>query len=432
MKLWEKGYPTAKLIETFTIGNDYLLDQNLAKYDVLASIAHAKMLAKINLLSEDELSAIIKVFESLLKQIDNDQFKIEPEFEDVHSKLEYLLVQELGDIGKKIHSGRSRNDQVLVALHLYFKTQIGEINTLIKALFDTLLTNSETYKDHILPGYTHMQIAMPSSFGLWFGAYAETLVDDLYFLQAAYKTVDQNPLGSAAGYGTSFPLDRTFTTQLLGFKDLKYNVIAAQMGRGKIEKAMGYAISSVAASLTKLAMDVCLYMGQNFGFITFPDHLTTGSSIMPHKKNPDVFELIRARCNKLQSLPTELTLITNNLTSGYHRDFQELKETIISAISSLKSCLHLANYMMTNIIIKDGFMEEDKYQYLYSVEAVNKLVEEGLSFRDAYNVVAKEIASGQFQPQKQLNHTHEGSLGNLCNDSIASKFEEAMSFFENN
>ncbi len=430
MKLWEKGYPTEKLIETFTIGNDYILDENLAEYDVQASKAHAKMLASIKIITDSEFNAIEKELDKIKKDIEAGAFKIERSFEDVHSKLEHLLVEALGEIGKKIHSGRSRNDQVLVALNLYFKDQIEEIKNLISILFETLQTLSNKYKDEIIPGYTHMQVAMPSSFGLWFGAYAETLIDDLHFLLAAYKTVNQNPLGSAAGYGTSFPLDRTMTTSLLEFETLKFNVIAAQMGRGKVEKAMGYAISSIAGTLSKLSMDVCQYMGQNFGFITFPDHLTTGSSIMPHKKNPDVFELIRARCNRLQSLPNELTLINSNLTSGYHRDFQELKDIIVPAISSLKSCLHLTNYMLNHIIIKQGFMNEDRYRYLYSVENVNKLVLEGMSFREAYKEVAKSIEQGSFVPQKAINHSHEGSIGNLCNSAIKEKFEKAIHSFQ--
>ncbi len=430
MKLWEKGYPTEKLIETFTIGNDYLLDESLAKYDVKASMAHAEMLASINILSQAEASALQNELRQIEKEIGIGNFTIEKSFEDIHSKLEHLLVEALGEVGKKIHSGRSRNDQVLVALNLYFKDQIEEIKNLIKILFETLQTLSEQNKDQIIPGYTHMQVAMPSSFGLWFGAYAESLIDDLYFLSAAFKTVNQNPLGSAAGYGTSFPLNRKMTTDSLGFETLKYNVIAAQMGRGKVEKSMGFAIASIAGTLAKLSMDICLYMGQNFGFISFPDHLTTGSSIMPHKKNPDVFELIRARCNRLQALPNELILVTTNLTSGYHRDFQELKDIIVPAISSLKSCLHIANYMLTHIEIKTGFMDDDKYKYIYSVENVNKLVLEGMSFRDAYQKIAQSIETGKYEPLKEINHSHEGSIGNLCNAEIYNKLQAALALFE--
>lgn len=430
MKLWQKGFSTEKLIEQFTVGKDYELDENIAKYDVLASMAHAKMLEKINILTTQELGQVLEVFKSILKEIEAGKFTIESGFEDVHSKLEYLLTEQLGETGKKIHTGRSRNDQVLVALHLYIRDEIKDIVSLLKSLFKVLTGLSEEYKDRIIPGYTHMQIAMPSSFGLWFGAYAESLVDDLYFLQAAYKIADQNPLGSAAGYGSSFPLDRTFTTQELGFEDLKYNVVAAQMSRGKMERSMAAGMASVAATISKLAMDICLYMGQNFGFLTFPDQLTTGSSIMPHKKNPDVFELVRAKCNKIQMLPAEIGFITNNLSSGYHRDLQLLKESLVQGIEELKSCLHITAFMLDHIIIKDGFMDEERYQYLYSVEAVNEKVVNGLSFRDAYVAIAEEIAKGQYKPLKQLKHTHEGSIGNLCTAQIKRKFENAAAFFD--
>ena len=429
MKLWQKGFSTEKLIEQFTVGKDYQLDESIAKYDVVASMAHAKMLEKINILTKTELNQVLEAFNSILQEIEAGEFTIESDFEDVHSKLEYLLTEKLGETGKKIHTGRSRNDQVLVALHLYIKDEIKAIVTGARSLFEVLTRLSEKYKKNIIPGYTHMQIAMPSSFGLWFGAYAESLVDDLYFLQAAYKIADQNPLGSAAGYGSSFPLDRTFTTHELGFEDLKYNVVAAQMSRGKVEKSLASGMAAVAATTSKLAMDICLYMGQNYGFLTFPDQLTTGSSIMPHKKNPDVFELVRAKCNKIQMLPTEIGFITNNLSSGYHRDLQILKESLIPSIETLKSCLHITAFMLDQIIIKDGFMDEERYQYLYSVEAVNEKVVDGLSFRDAYVAVAKEIADGQYQPQKELNHTHEGSIGNLCTQQIKEKFEKAIKFF---
>ena len=429
MKLWQKGFSTEKLIEQFTVGKDYQLDESIAKYDVLASMAHAKMLEKIDILTKAELNQVLEAFNDILQEIEAGEFTIESDFEDVHSKLEYLLTEKLGETGKKIHTGRSRNDQVLVALHLYIKDEIKAIVTGARSLFEVLTGLSEKYKKNIIPGYTHMQIAMPSSFGLWFGAYAESLVDDLYFLQAAYKIADQNPLGSAAGYGSSFPLDRTFTTHELGFEDLKYNVVAAQMSRGKVEKSLASGMAAVAATTSKLAMDICLYMGQNYGFLTFPDQLTTGSSIMPHKKNPDVFELVRAKCNKIQMLPTEIGFITNNLSSGYHRDLQILKESLIPSIETLKSCLHITAFMLDQIIIKDGFMDEERYQYLYSVEAVNEKVVDGLSFRDAYVAVAKEIADGQYQPQKELNHTHEGSIGNLCTQQIKEKFEKAIKFF---
>ncbi len=432
MKLWDKGFSTEKLIEQFTVGKDYELDENIAKYDVLASMAHASMLEKINILTKTELNATLEVFKDILQEIEDGKFTIEADFEDVHSKLEYLLTERLGETGKKIHTGRSRNDQVLVAMHLYIKDEIRDIVAQTESLFKVLTKLSEQYKDNIIPGYTHMQIAMPSSFGLWFGAYAESLVDDLYFLEAAYKIADQNPLGSAAGYGSSFPIDRTFTTRQLGFEDLKYNVVAAQMSRGKVEKSMAVGMASVAATIGKLAMDICLYMGQNYGFLSFPDQLTTGSSIMPHKKNPDVFELVRGKCNKIQMLPTELGYITNNLSSGYHRDLQLLKESLIPAIETLKSCLHITAFALDQIIIKDGFINEDRYKYLYSVEAVNEKVVSGLSFRDAYVEVAQEIASNRYQPQKQLNHTHEGSIGNLCTAQIQEKFNKAIAFFRGN
>ncbi|MDN5213906.1 argininosuccinate lyase [Fulvivirgaceae bacterium BMA12] len=430
MKLWDKGFSTEKLIEQFTVGKDYELDENIAKYDVLASMAHASMLEKINILTKTELDAILEVFKEILQEIEDGKFTIEADFEDVHSKLEYLLTERLGETGKKIHTGRSRNDQVLVAMHLYIKDEIKDIVGQTESLFKVLTKLSEQYKDNIIPGYTHMQIAMPSSFGLWFGAYAESLVDDLYFLQAAYRIADQNPLGSAAGYGSSFPIDRTFTTRQLGFEDLKYNVVAAQMSRGKVEKSMAVGMASIAATVGKLAMDICLYMGQNYGFLSFPDQLTTGSSIMPHKKNPDVFELVRGKCNKIQMLPTELGYITNNLSSGYHRDLQLLKESLIPAIETLKSCLHITTFALDQIIIKEGFINEDRYKYLYSVEAVNEKVVNGLSFRDAYVEVAEEIANDRYQPQKHLNHTHEGSIGNLCTGQIQEKFNKAIAFFK--
>ena len=429
-KLWQKGFSTEKLIEQFTVDKDYELDEYIAKYDVLASMAHAKMLEKIKILDQTELNRVLEVFNDILREIEAERFIIESGFEDVHSKLEYLLTERLGETGKKIHTGRSRNDQVLVALHLYIKDEIKNMVARTQSLFGVLTELSEQYREHVIPGYTHMQIAMPSSFGLWFGAYAETLVDDLYVLEAAYRIADQNPLGSAAGYGSSFPLNRTFTTQALGFEDLKYNVVAAQMSRGKVERSMAAGMAAIAGTLSKLAMDICLYMGQNYGFLTFPDQLTTGSSIMPHKKNPDVFELVRAKCNKIQMLPTEIGFITNNLSSGYHRDLQLLKESLIPSIETLKSCLHITAFMLDQIIIKDGFMEEERYKYLYSVEAVNEKVVNGLSFRDAYVAVANEIANDRYQPQKQLNHTHEGSIGNLCTQQIKEKFEKAASFFK--
>ena len=424
MKLWNKGYTIDNAVERFTVGNDRVLDLALAKYDVIGSIAHAKMLQQIGILTQEEKDALIQELENILESINSNEFSIEEGFEDVHSKVEFLLTEKLGDIGKKIHTGRSRNDQVLVDLHLYMKAELAEIKEGISSLFTQLIELSNKYKENLLPGYTHLQVAMPSSFGLWFGAYAESLIDDLYMLHAAYKIVDQNPLGSAAGYGSSMPLNRTFTTKELGFNDLKYNVVAAQMSRGKAEKSMSFALSSVAGTLAKFAMDVCLYMSQNFGFVSFPKELTTGSSIMPHKKNPDVFELVRAKCNKIQALPNELILITNNLPSGYHRDFQLLKEAFMPAIESLKDCLQITTFMLQYIEVKTDFMKDEKYDYLYSVEAVNDLVLSGMSFRDAYIQVGKQIEEKDFSKNYKLNHTHEGSIGNLCNDEIVQKFDK--------
>lgn len=421
MKLWDKGFLTDKKIDLFTVGNDRVLDLFLAKYDVLGNLAHAKMLHKIGLLSIDELTALESELASILKTIEDGNFTIENHFEDVHSKIEFLLTEKLGDTGKKIHTARSRNDQVLVDIHLFVKDVLGEINKGIDELFDLLIALASRYQKVLLPGYTHLQIAMPSSFGLWFSAYAETLIDDLYFVKAAYKMADQNPLGSAAGYGSSFPIDRNFTTKALNFETLKYNSVAAQMSRGKLEKGVAFALSAVASTLSKMSMDICLYMSQNFGFISFPDELTTGSSIMPHKKNPDVFELIRGKCNKLQALPYEFTLITSNLPSGYHRDLQLLKEGLIPAFSTLKSCLEMLTYSLKNIKVNNTILEDRKYNNLFSVEAVNKLVQSGVPFRDAYKIVGKEVVEGNFNPDRNLNHTHIGSLGNLCLDEIVQK-----------
>ncbi|MDN5201591.1 argininosuccinate lyase [Fulvivirgaceae bacterium BMA10] len=426
MKLWEKEYKVEDVIETFTVGNDRELDIVLAKYDVQGSLAHAKMLEHIGILNREELASIEAILNELLQEIDTGQFEIESEFEDVHSKVEFVLTKKLGEAGKKIHTGRSRNDQILVDMHLFLKEEINSIKALTKVLFDELIQLSEKYKDEILPGYTHLQVAMPSSFGLWFGAYAESLVEDIHVLNAAYKVVDQNPLGSGAGYGSSFPLDRTMTTALLGFSTLKYNSVAAQMNRGKSEKVTAYGLATLGGTLSKMAMDVCLYMSQNFGFISFPDELTTGSSIMPHKKNPDVFELIRAKCNKIQALPYELSLITNNLPSGYHRDYQLLKESLLPAIDGLKSCLEMAVFMFRQIIVKKDFLHDPKYDYMYSVEEVNKEVQNGLPFRDAYKKVGKNISAGNYKPQRKIKHTHEGSIGNLCSEEIKLKFKKAF------
>ncbi|MGX1931277.1 argininosuccinate lyase [Flagellimonas sp. 2504JD4-2] len=426
MKLWDKGFSTDKKIDHFTVGNDRELDLLLAKYDVIASKAHAKMLGKVGLITEDETKNLILELDKIARCIEDGVFTIEDDFEDMHSKIEFLLTQKLGDTGKKIHTARSRNDQVLVAMQLYLKDELAEIKAEVKSLFDLLLDLAEKHQSVLLPGYTHLQIAMPSSFGLWFSAYAESLVDDLYFVQAAYRIADQNPLGSAAGYGSSFPIDRNYTTTELGFETLKYNVVAAQMGRGKVEKATALGISSIAATLSKLAMDICLYMSQNFDFISFPDELTTGSSIMPHKKNPDVFELIRGKCNKIQSIPNQLTMITNNLPSGYHRDLQLVKEVIVPAIQDIKACLEMMVFSLKEIQVNTKILDDPRYDYLFSVDTLNELVKSGMPFRDAYKSMGKDIEAGTFTPKKDINHTHEGSLGNLCLAEIRSKIERVL------
>ncbi|MEB8327850.1 argininosuccinate lyase [Flavobacteriaceae bacterium KMM 6897] len=423
MKLWDKGFSTDKKIDHFTVGNDRELDLVLAKYDVIASKAHAKMLGKIGLLTPEETQALCTELDLITKSIEEGKFTIEDTFEDMHSKIEYVLTEKLGDTGKKIHTARSRNDQVLVAMHLYLKNELSEIKTMTSALFDLLLKLAEQHKEVLLPGYTHLQIAMPSSFGLWFSAYAESLVDDLYFIDAAYKVADQNPLGSAAGYGSSFPIDRSFTTKEMGFGTMKYNVVAAQMGRGKVEKATAFGMSSIASTLSKMAMDICLYMSQNFNFISFPDELTTGSSIMPHKKNPDVFELVRGKCNKLQAVPNQLILITNNLPSGYHRDLQLVKEVIVPAIQDLKACLEILTFSLKEIKVNKGILEDPKYDYLFSVDTLNELVLAGMPFRDAYKKMGMEINDGNFTPKRDIEHTHEGSLGNLCLKEIRNKMK---------
>lgn len=425
MKLWDKGFSTDKKIDLFTVGNDRELDLVLAKYDVMGSLAHAKMLHKIGLLSADEMMLVEKELDAISALIQKGDFIIEESFEDVHSKVEFMLTEKLGDTGKKIHTARSRNDQVLVDVHLYLREEIKEIRGMIIEFFDLLMKLSETYKDSLLPGYTHFQVAMPSSFGMWFSAYAESLIDDIYMLNAAYRVVDQNPLGSAAGYGSSFPIDRDYTTSEMGFSALKVNSVAAQMSRGKTERTVAFAMSSVAGTLSKLAMDICLYMSQNFGFVSFPDELTTGSSIMPHKKNPDVFELIRGKCNKIQALPFELTLITNNLPSGYHRDLQLLKEGLIPGIQALKSCLEMFTFSLGNIEVNKNIVDQKIYDYLFTVEEVNKLVQDGVPFRDAYKIVGGKVADGNFMPNKEVVHTHIGSVGNLSLDRIKVKMEKA-------
>ncbi len=424
MKLWDKGFSIDQKIDRFTVGNDRELDLVLAKYDVIASKAHAKMLGHTGLIPEQESASLIKELDEIAKSIDEGEFSIEDGFEDMHSKIEFLLTEALGDPGKKIHTARSRNDQVLVAMQLYLKDELTGIKGDVKELFDLLLELAEKHQEVLLPGYTHLQIAMPSSFGLWFSAYAESLIDDLYLVEAAYKISDQNPLGSAAGYGSSFPIDRELTTAEMGFETLKYNVVAAQMGRGKVEKATAIGIASVAGTIGKLAMDICLYMSQNFDFISFPDELTTGSSIMPHKKNPDVFELIRAKCNRLQAVPNELTLITTNLPSGYHRDLQLVKAVIMPAIEEMKACLEFMRFSLKEVLVNKDILEDPKYDYLFSVDTLNGLVQNGMPFRDAYRKMGEEIEKGTFKPQKDLAHTHSGSLGKLCLNEIRAKMQQ--------
>jgi argininosuccinate lyase len=433
MKLWQKKYNTAEKVEKFTVGKDRELDILLAPYDVLGNMAHAAMLQHIGLLTEEELQGLHAELRNIYNGIEKGSFSIEKGVEDIHSQVEFILTARLGDTGKKIHTGRSRNDQVLLDLKLFTRAEIKNTVELVQQLFDKLIGLSEQYKNYLLPGYTHLQIAMPSSFGLWFAAYAESLVDDMYVLQGAYKVVNRNPLGSAAGYGASFPLNRQMTTDLLGFDSLDYNVVYAQMSRGKTERVVASALSSIAATLGRMAMDVCMYMSQNFGFISFPDELTTGSSIMPHKKNPDVFELIRARCNKLQALPNELAMICTNLPSGYHRDMQLIKETFLPAFAELNSCLDMADFMLEHIIVKDNLLDDNKYKYLFTVEAVNELVQQGMSFRDAYRTIGEQLAEGTFKKPDVSpvhSHTHEGSIGNLCNDKIKELMSAAVANFE--
>lgn len=426
MKLWDKGFSTDKKIDLFTVGNDRELDLVLAKYDVIGSLAHARMLEKIGLLSKQEMIEVERELQLIQKSIAEGEFQIEEDFEDVHSKVEFLLTQKLGDTGKKIHTARSRNDQVLVDVHLYLRDEITQIKAMVHDFFNLLIEQSETYKEVLLPGYTHFQVAMPSSFGMWLSAYAESLIDDVYFLNAALSIADQNPLGSAAGYGSSFPIDRDYTTQEMEFADLKINSVAAQMSRGKTERNVSYALSSVASTLSKFAMDICLYMSQNFGFLTFPDELTTGSSIMPHKKNPDVFELIRGKCNKIQALPFELNMIITNLPSGYHRDLQILKEGMIPALQNLKACLEIFTFSLKNMEVNQDILDSDIYDYLFTVEEVNQLVQEGIPFRDAYKIVGQKVENGEFKPDKELNHTHIGSIGNLSLSRIKEKMEKAL------
>ena len=429
MKLWDKGYSVNKLIEDFTVGKDRELDLYLARYDVLGSMAHATMLQSIGLLEKDELDQLLAELKLIYQVAEQGDFVIEEGVEDVHSQVETMLTRKLGDVGKKIHSGRSRNDQVLLDLKLFARNEIQEIVLLGDRLFDILIAQAEKYKDYLMPGYTHLQVAMSSSFGLWFSAYAESLADDFLLMQAAYRIVNQNPLGSAAGYGSSFPLNRQMTTDLLGFEQMNYNVIYAQMGRGKMEKSVAFALSSVAATLSRLAYDVCLFMSQNFGFVSLPDELTTGSSIMPHKKNPDVFELLRSHCNKIQAMPTQITLMVNNLPSGYFRDLQIVKAVFLPAFQDLKNCLEIACFALSEITVKDGLLNDDRYKFVYSVEDVNRLVMQGVPFRDAYKQVGMSIQSGNYEPDRRIEHSHAGSLGNLCLPQIRQKMKSVVDLF---
>ena len=428
-KLWEKSTQINKDIERFTVGRDREMDLYLAKYDVLGSMAHITMLQSIGLLEKEELTALLAELKTIYAIAERGKFTIEDGVEDVHSQVELMLTRKLGDIGKKIHSGRSRNDQVLLDLKLFTRAEIREIAKAVEQLFQILVQQSEHYKHVLMPGYTHLQVAMPSSFGLWFGAYAESLVDDMQFLQAAYKTCNRNPLGSAAGYGSSFPLDRTMTTRLLGFDSLNYNVVYAQMGRGKMERNVAFALAGIAGTLSKLAFDACLFNSQNFNFIKLPDECTTGSSIMPHKKNPDVFELTRAKCNKIQSLPQQIMMIANNLPSGYFRDLQIIKEVFLPAFQELKDCLKMATYIMTEIKVNEHILDDDRYSLIFSVEEVNRLAKEGMPFRDAYKKVGLDIEAGRFTPKKEVHHTHEGSIGNLCNDQISALMRQVVDGF---
>ena len=429
MKLWDKGYDIDGFTESFTIGKDRELDVMLAGADVIGNLAHLKMLHAVGLVNGEEYKSLQRALVDIYGMVERGEFVIEEGIEDVHSQIELLLVRECGDAGKKIHTGRSRNDQVLLDLKLFTREAIFETLEHIERLFDLLIRRAEENKDVLIPGYTHLQVAMPSSFGLWFGAYAESLVDDMLFLQAAFKMCNRNPLGSAAGYGSSFPLNRTMTTRLLGFDSLNYNVVYAQMGRGKMERNVAFALASIAGTISKLAFDACMFNSQNFGFVKLPDDCTTGSSIMPHKKNPDVFELTRAKCNKLQSLPQQIMMITNNLPSGYFRDLQIIKEVFLPAFQELKDCLQMTTYIMNEIKVNEHILDDDKYLLIFSVEEVNRLAREGMPFRDAYKKVGLDIEAGNFSHSKQVHHTHEGSIGNLCNDEISALMQEVVDGF---
>ena len=428
-KLWEKNVQVDQEVDRFTVGKDREMDLYLAKYDVLGSMAHITMLESIGLLTAEELRTLLAALRQIYAVAERGEFVIEEGIEDVHSQVELMLTRSLGDMGKKIHSGRSRNDQVLLDLKLFTRAQIQELVTAVTDLFEVLVAQSNRYQAVLMPGYTHLQVAMPSSFGLWFGAYAESLVDDLQLLQAAYRVCNRNPLGSAAGYGSSFPLNRQLTTDLLGFDSLDYNVVYAQMGRGKMERTVAFAMAGIAATLSKLAFDACLFNSQNFGFIKLPDQFTTGSSIMPHKKNPDVFELTRAKCNKIQGLPQQITLICNNLPSGYFRDLQMIKEVFLPAFDELQDCLRMVTHMMRELKVNEHILDDARYALMFSVEEVNRRVLAGVPFRDAYKQVGLEIEAGQFQPDKQVAHTHEGSIGNLCNDQIAQMMQTVVKGF---
>ena len=429
LKLWEKSVAVDHNVETYTVGRDREMDLYLAPYDVLGSMAHITMLESISLLSAEELRQLLDELKDIYASAIAGKFVIEEGVEDVHSQVELMLTRRLGDIGKKIHSGRSRNDQVLVDLKLFIRSEIEAVAHAVETLFRTLIAQSNRYKDVLMPGYTHLQVAMPSSFGLWFGAYAESLADDMMVLQAAYRVTNRNPLGSAAGYGSSFPLRREMTTRLLGFEGMNYNVVYAQMGRGKTERIVANALAGIAATVSRLAFDACLYNSQNFGFIKLPDQYTTGSSIMPHKKNPDVFELTRAKCNRLQALPSQITLILNNLPSGYFRDMQLIKEAFLPAFDELKSILAMVNAMLSEVKVNTSLADDDRYKYMFSVEEVNRLTHDGMPFRDAYKKVGLDIEAGKFEPVREAHHTHEGSIGNLCNDKITALFDRTLSDF---
>jgi argininosuccinate lyase len=429
MKLWQKDKASLKEVENFTIGKDREMDMYLAAFDVLGSLAHIQMLESVGLLTKDELSQLQRELKNIYQQIQKGDFKLQDDVEDIHSQVELLLTEKLGDTGKKIHAARSRNDQVLVDIKLFMRNELEELVKTIQSFFELLQSQSEKYKDHLLPGYTHLQLAMPSSFGLWFGAYAESLVDDLITVRAAYDVVNKNPLGSVAGYGSSFPINRTLTTELLGLDDLNYNVVYAQMGRGKAERIVAQSLANIADTLAKLSMDACLYLNQNFGFISFPSELTTGSSIMPHKKNPDVFELIRSHCNRIKALPNEIMMMTTNLPSGYHRDLQLLKEHLFPAFKTLNDCIEMAGLMLSNIEIKKDILADEKYKYLFSVEEVNKLVNSGMPFRDAYKKIGLDIEASNFKYDTSISHTHEGSIGNLCTKEIKKMMEKIVESF---